>query len=204
MISASIYRFLTICLFFNIACCYSATAYSSGDIDSHRIDLDNYQMSVFKKFHTKWILDYMQSWCYQDTESDDVIQFAAQVKRKVQKFTHNRQHYSTLFREVHKKMKKRRIKLHRHYFDRITTEIRRYEHFLEDTNKNEMPLINFEVMGMSDNEIKGCVGVFCSVLLADTDINNCEYMSGIAMGIGIDSMMKAKVEGDLDEDLIDD
>ncbi len=199
MIVFYIRRALIICFIFTSISSFSPSLCASEDVY-----LEMHQKSLFKKFHTKWILDYLQSITY-ETPSDEIIIFAADVKRKVQKFTHSRHHYSVIFREVHKRMKKRKIKLHRHYFDRITTEIRKCEQFLNDKKKVQMPVIDFDVLDMSQYEITGCVGVFCSVLLSDLAIDKCEYISGIAAGIGIDAMMNAKFKGDInEEDLLDD
>ena len=97
---------LIVCFIFTAISSQSLSLCAFEDKGSHNVGMSS--KSVFKKFHTKWILDYLQTWSCYETDSDDVIQFAAEVKRKIQKFTHSRHHYSTLFREVHKRMKKRR------------------------------------------------------------------------------------------------
>ncbi len=199
MVVFYIRRALMICFIFTSVSSHSLSLCASEEIYS-----EMKQKSLFKKFHTKWIIDYLQSITY-ETPSDEIIHFAADVKKKVQKFTHSRSHYSVIFREVHKRMKKRNIKLHRHYFDRITVEIRKYEKFLDDKKKIELPVIDFDVLNMSQYEITGCVGVFCAVLLSDIEMDKCDYISGIATGIGIDAMMNAKFKGDInEEDLLDD
>lgn len=192
MITPYTCRISLVFLIFSISNFGLSTLYSQEC--KERIEMNS--KGFFNKFHTKWILDYLQTFC-ECTPPEEIIEFAAEVKHKVEKYTHDRQHFSDTFRKVRKRMKKRHIKVDRHYFDNITKEIRKYGNYLKHTNKNDRPEINFEVMGMSQFEIMGTVACFCGVLLNEVPIDKADYISGIAFGIGIDHMLQYEYERDL-------
>ncbi len=194
MINLSIRRFCTICLFFILASFYSTTVFADAECScGEECSLKKIGQSIFKKFRTKWILDGLQSFG-QDTSADEVIEFGAKVKIEIQKFTGERHHFNALFHEAKKKLKKRHIKLPKGYFDLIIKEIRNYQKFVHHPKKVERPFIDLDLLGMSNLEVIGSVSMMCSVLLADLPIFNCEYISGIAAGIGIDAMLEATIK----------